>query len=102
VVTNNATTIKPLTTMPPTIESNFSTAPPTSELYAPSEVQCLDDFRSTSTTISVDSGFSRDDENLEWNRLIGYIATPRLSKQPKSFVWLYGKRIKKVSNSREY
>jgi hypothetical protein len=93
--------LRSTTTMPSTIASHFSTAPPTSQLYAPTEVQRPDDFDSTATTISTDTRYSRDD-NLDWTRLVGYIATPRLSKRPKSFVWLYGKRIKKVSNGREY
>jgi hypothetical protein len=45
------------TTMPNTIASYLSSVPPTSELYAPSQVQIPSDFPSTTTSESTDSIF---------------------------------------------
>lgn len=88
--------------MSSTAASTISSAPLTDELVAPSEVQRADDFRSTTTGRSSRSAPIRIDENIDWSRLHGYIATPRLSKRPKSFVWLHGIKIKDIATDLEY
>jgi hypothetical protein len=78
--------------MPSTITSYLSSAPLTDELVALSEVQRADDFSSTTTSRSTKSASNLYDENIDWSRLHGYIATPRLYKHPKSSVWLFVSR----------
>jgi len=85
--------------MASTITSHFSSAPLTDELVAPLEVQRADDFRSNTTTRSTTTDSSLNTENIDWTRLYGYIATPRLSKRPKSWVWLYGIKIKQITTN---
>jgi hypothetical protein len=72
--------------MPSTILSYLLSAPNTSELIAPSKIQQANDFDSTSTSASTETSSSGIHENLDWSRLLGYIATPWLSKRPKLFV----------------
>jgi hypothetical protein len=67
-----------------------------------SEVQRADDFRSTTTSRSTSSALSRSDQNIDWTRLYSYIVTPRLAKRPKSFIWLYGYKIKDMRTNLEY
>jgi hypothetical protein len=57
--------------MPQSLLSAFTTVPSTSELYAPSEVQQLDDFGSNATTTTEDttSQDQLDTEAIDWNRL---------------------------------
>jgi hypothetical protein len=88
--------------MPSTTASTISDAPLTDELIALSEVQRADDFRSTTTSRSTLSTPSCVNENIDWSRLHGYIATPRLSKRPKSFIWLHGYKIKDIRTNLEY
>ena len=90
------------TTMVSTTISSLSSAPLTDELVVPSEVQRVDDFRSTTTSRSTSSVLSRTDQNIDWSRLYSYIATPRLSKRPKSFIWLHGYKIKDIRTNLEY
>jgi hypothetical protein len=82
--------------MATTISDYLSSAPLTDELEAPSEVQRPDDFESTGTTRSTNSTPSRDIDKIDWSRLHGYIATPRLSKRPKSFIWMHGYKVKDI------
>jgi hypothetical protein len=96
------TTIKISTIMPSTITSSLSSVPLTDELVAPSDVQRADDFRSTTTSRSTSSVLSRTDQNIDWSRLHSYIATLRLSKRPKSFIWLHGFKIKDIRTNLEY
>jgi hypothetical protein len=88
--------------MPCTISDYLSSVPPTDELVAPSQVQRLDDFKSTGTTRSTESPLGYDIDKIDWSRLYGYIATPRLSKRPKSFIWMHGYKIKDIVSSQEY
>jgi hypothetical protein len=88
--------------MSSTISYDISDAPLTSGLFAPSEVQRTDDFDSTGTSASTESDLSTLSENIDWSRLHGYIATPRLSKRPKSHIWIYGTRVKKLSSNHDY
>jgi hypothetical protein len=88
--------------MPSTTASTISDALPIDELVALSEVQHADEFRSTTTSRSTSSTPSRVNENIDWSRLHGYIATPRLSKRPKSFIWLHGFKIKDMRTDLEY
>ena len=102
LVNKTPPTIKISTTMVSTTTSSLSSAPLTDELVVPSEVQRVDDFRSTTTSRSTSSVLSRTDQNIDWSRLYGYIATPRLSKRPKSFIWLHGYKIKDMRTNLEY
>ena len=102
LVNKTPPTIKISTTMVSTTTSSLSSAPLTDELVVPSEVQRVDDFRSTTTSRSTSSVLSRADQNIDWSRLYGYIATPRLSKRPKSFIWLHGYKIKDIRTNLEY
>jgi hypothetical protein len=88
--------------MASTTIGSISDAPLTDELMAPSEVQRADDFRSTTTSRSTSSALSRSDQNIDWTRLYSYIATPRLAKRPKSFIWLYSYKIKDIRTNLEY
>lgn len=88
--------------MASTILSYFSSAPPTSQLLTPSEVQRPNDFNSTATSTSTESDSIRIPENIDWSRLHGYIATLRLSKRPKSLIWAYGHKIRKESDNKDY
>jgi hypothetical protein len=72
--------------MASTVASTISDAPLTDKLAAPPEEQRVDDFRSTTTSRSTSSTENRMNDNIEWSRLYGYIATPRVSKRPKSFI----------------
>jgi hypothetical protein len=80
----------------------LSSAPPTDELEIPSELQRADDFASVSTSRSTSSLSRSDIDKIDWTRLHGYIATPRLSKRPKLFIWMHGFKIKHVANGQEY
>jgi hypothetical protein len=88
--------------MATTISDYLSSAPLTDELEALSEVQRPDDFESTDTTRSTNSTPSRDIDKIDWSRLHGYIATPRLSKRPKSFIWMHGYKVKDIVTNQEY
>jgi hypothetical protein len=81
---------------------SISDTPLTDELVALSEVQRADDFRSTTISRSTSSALSRSDQNIDWTRLYSYIATLRLAKRPKSFIWLYGYKIKDMRTNLEY
>jgi hypothetical protein len=74
------------------ITSYLSSTPLTYELVVLSEVQRADDFSSTTTSRSTKSASNLYDENIDWSRLHGYIATPRLYKRAKSSIWLYVSR----------
>jgi hypothetical protein len=77
--------------MPESIISYLSTAPSTSELYAPTLLQVPNDFPSTTTSTSTDTivfnaaGY----EDLDWSRLLDYKEPTSLSD--RSFTsWIYG------------
>ena len=102
LVNKTPPTIKISTTIVSTTTSGLSSAPLTDELVVLSEVQRVDDFRSTTTSRSTSSVLSRADQNIDWSRLYSYIATPRLSKRPKSFIWLHGYKLKDMRTNLEY
>lgn len=88
--------------MASTISDFFSSVPPTSQLYAPSEVQQPNDFDSAATSTSTESDSLTISRNIDWSRLHGFVATPRLSKRPKSWIYLYGTRIRQETTNKEY
>jgi hypothetical protein len=85
------------------VTTNYlSSAPLTDNLEVPSELQRTDDFASVSTSRSTTSLSRTNIDKIDWHRLYGYIATPRLSKRPKSFIWMHGFKIKYIANNQEY
>ena len=90
----------------PSISDFFSAPPPTSQLYAPSEVQRLGDYDSNATVTSTSElEGSQSSEGIDWTRLHGYELPPPRTKKPKgnvSFVWTYGYRIYDPKKGIEY
>jgi hypothetical protein len=67
--------------MTSTISDFFSSAPATSQLHAPLEVQRADDFDSTVTTASTETTFnSAGYEDVDWARLLDYKEPTDLNK----------------------
>ncbi|KAM0708864.1 hypothetical protein Q7P35_002900 [Cladosporium inversicolor] len=73
------------------ISSFFSSAPSTSRLEAPEEVQRACDFESTRTEALLDEEVNTE-IGLELNRLLGYDLS-RDKKKLRSFIWLHGWRL---------
>jgi hypothetical protein len=95
------------TTMASTISDFFFSAPPTSQLYAPSEVQRPGDFDSTVTTGSTenDSSSPLAYKDVDWRRLDGFEIPPPTNKRYRaqtSFVWAFGWRLFYRAESTEY
>jgi hypothetical protein len=90
--------------MPQSLLSAFTIVPSTSELYAPSEVQQLDDFGSNATTTTEDttSQDQLDTEAIDWSRLQQYEATTRVSKRKKSWIYTWGWRIHNRTDGKDY
>jgi hypothetical protein len=93
--------------MASTIADFLSSAPLTSQLYAPSEVQRRDDFASTATTASTttDSTTPLAYKDVDWQRLRGFELPPPRSKRyrtPTSFIWAFGWRIYHRAEGVEY
>jgi hypothetical protein len=90
--------------MPNTIASYLSSVPPTSELYAPSQVQIPSDFPSTATSESTDSTFpSSGYEGVDWDRLLGYQPpNGALKRGRSSWIYSWGWRIIKRNNNEAY
>jgi hypothetical protein len=102
VMVTNTTTIRPPITIASITTDYLSSAPLTDDLEVPLELQRTGDFASVSTSRSTISLSRTDIDKIDWHRLYGYIVTPRLSKRPKSFIWMHGFKIKYIANNQEY
>jgi hypothetical protein len=83
LVTINNDHYQRITTMASTISDYCSSAPPTSQLYAPTEVQRAGDFDSTVTTTSTenDSTTPLAYKDVDWHRLRGFELLPPIYKR---------------------
>lgn len=90
--------------MPNSIASFFSSVPPTSELYAPLQVQSPSDFPSIAITESTESTFdSSGYEDVDWSRLLEYKPPTRAAKQGRSsWIYSWGWRIIYKSDNTVY
>lgn len=93
--------------MASTIDSYLTTAPPTSQLYAPTQVQQSGDFASDQTTTStqLDEPDGTLLEGIDWSRLRGYEPLPPRSNKHRgnrSHIWSYGWRLYRPKDSHEY
>jgi hypothetical protein len=87
------------------ISSWITSAAPTSELNAPTELQRTNDFPSNRTTDSDDTAETPTFFDIDWDRLRGYEHPPpqhkRLRGKP-SFVWRHGWRLRKIQDGQDY
>lgn len=86
------------------IASFFTLVPPTSELYAPSQIQALGDFTSAATSASTETTFDPAGyENVDWGRLLDYqVPTGIAGRGFSSWIYQWGWRVIKRSNNEAY
>jgi len=79
--------------MPRTATSFFSSAPGTSQLEVPKEIQRPQDFESTQTDAPQEEDSTTSDQALDLSRLRGYTLPRSKKKKQRSFVWKHGWRL---------